>query len=897
MKHSFIKKTALAGLLSIPCAINAMPPIPGLITTLQPDGSEIELELRGDEHFSWGVTPDGETLMRGDDGFWVPAGNEQVRAAAAKAPRANSPSTQVDNSFPTKGKCRLLMLLVNFADTQTSFSREDFDNYMNQKNYLGIGSFRDYYLENSYGALDIETTVTPWITVSGRKIDYGTSSSQNLVYEALEIAARTIDLTQFDNDGDGILDGLAVIHQGTGQESSGLATDIWSHSNVVYGRKVGGLEIRRYTIEPEVLHGGISTIGVMCHEFGHNLGAPDFYDTDYASSGGEYPGTGVWDLMGSGAWNGTFGNRPAGINMWQKIQYGWVNPELLDSDRDITAMPGATFSPVAYRMNTTVPDDYFIIENRQQEGNFDSALPGSGLLIYHANDVMIAENVESNTLNSKFPQALYTVCASAGSDPSASTASYGDLNSAPFPGASGNHTAFNDNTLPSSRSISGRLSYRGISGISIAADGSASFRFTMEDTPDAPQNLSATAVKGVVTLTWDMPQGADWTRFNIYRNGILIGQSTTPEYVDASPSASRLVYDVDAEYSSGLISPYSTVTLRVPMNKVVSVTPGMTEAGVELWWTLDTRLSRMDENAGDSYQVVEHNCGEVEFAHRFSADDLIAYNGYKIRRIGFMAYQTSSEAEYTIQVWRGAKGSLSPTLVSTRVVKEFGAAIWNRILLTSSVTITKGYDYWIGVKITAKNGVGQMVADNGDLVEGYGNLVRVDGGEWHTDSKASGNYYLECELASATDNAMSPVETFDSFDPDTDLYYPIGFVETRDGQPIATTSSRYFLDTAPLSGTHTYAVASLYKGGSESIPLEVTVATSSLESVAGGATPEIIHTAGGITVTGFHGAVSVYDISGRAVFISEAYSGEEIPLSPGLYVVRAGTSACKTHVR
>ncbi|MDE5980213.1 MAG: hypothetical protein K2G84_09315, partial [Muribaculaceae bacterium] len=369
------------------------------------------------------------------------------------------------------------------------------------------------------------------------------------------------------------------------------------------------------------------------------------------------------------------------------------------------------------------------------------------------------------------------------------------------------------------------------------------------------------------------------------------------EYVDASPSASRLVYDVDAEYSSGLISPYSTVTLRIPMNKVVSVTPEMTDAGVGLWWTLDTRLSRMDENAGGSYQVVEHNCSEVEFAHRFSADDLIAYNGYKIRRIGFMAYQPSSEAEYTIQVWKGAKGSLTPTLVSQRVVKEFGAGIWNRVLLTSSATMSMGYDYWIGGKITAKNGVGQMVADNGDLVDGYGNLVRVDGGEWHADSKASGNYYLECELATTADDAVSPVGTFDSFDPETDLYYPIGFVVTRDGEPIATTSSRYFLDASPLSGTHTYGIASLYKGGSESTPLEVTVTTSSLESVAGEAAPEIIRTAGGITVTGFHGAVSVYDISGRAMFTSAAYRGEEIPLSPGVYVVRAGTSVAKTHVR
>ena len=116
-----------------------------------------------------------------------------------------------------------------------------------------------------------------------------------------------------------MLDGLAVIHQGAGQEATGNTSDIWSHSGTIYGKRIGGLEIRRYTIQPEQFGTGgpMSDIGVMAHEFGHNLGAPDFYDTDYSNSGGEYCGTGVWDLMAGGAWNGfgspSSGDRPAPI--------------------------------------------------------------------------------------------------------------------------------------------------------------------------------------------------------------------------------------------------------------------------------------------------------------------------------------------------------------------------------------------------------------------------------------------------------------------------------------------------------------------------------------------------------------------------------------------------------
>ncbi len=885
---------ALASLTAIATTAAAMPPIPGLINARQPDGSTIEIKLRGDEHFSWAVTATGDTLLRDPDGFWSMAAPGELREAARKSRPVKAPDTQVDNSFPTSGKCRLLMLLVNFSDTEPTYSQQDFHNYMNQENYLGIGSFRDYYLENSYGALDIETTVSQWITLSGRKAAYSAGSSKDLVYEALEKAARTIDLTQFDNDGDGILDGLAIIHQGTGQESTGNADDIWSHSDVVYGRKVGGVEIRRYTIEPEILHDGISTIGVMCHEFGHNLGAPDFYDSDYSASGGEYPGTGVWDLMGSGAWNGTYGNRPAGINMWQKIQYGWVTPQLLDSDRDITAMPGATFSPVAYRMNTTVPNDYFIIENRQKEGNFDSALPGSGLLIYHANDNLIAANVQSNTLNSTYPQALYTVCAAATSEPSSSPSSYGNLTDAPFPGKSGIHTAFNDDSTPASRSVSGRLSYRGLSDIAIAADGKASFRFVMADAPIPPQNLKASAVKGSVTLSWDMPSGSDWTRFNIYRNGILVGQSQTMTYVDRDPSSARLVYDVDAEYPSGQTSPYASVTLRVPVNKVESVSPTVTDEGVTLQWSLTRKLTRWDDSAGDSYQIVEHDGSSVEFAHRFTVDDLTVYKGYKIRRVGFMAYQSSTDAEYTIQVWEADKGGVSPRLVQERKVNEFGAAIWNHILLKSSVAITGDKELWIGVKISTRNGVAQMLADKGDLLDGYGNLVRIDDGEWHADSKALGNFYLDCELTEVTDNTTAPVESYETSDPATDFYYPIGFVIQRDGEVIGTTSSRCFHDLQPTPGTHTYAISSLYKGGSESIPLEIEVATSSLDMVSDGpASPKIMQTSTGIHVTGYQGQVSIFDASGRMVILRDIHGGETIRLPHGLYIVRAGESVVK----
>ena len=83
--------------------------------------------------------------------------------------------------------------------------------------------------------------------------------------------------------------------------------------------------VRNYTIMPE--NGGV---GVFAHEFGHDLGLPDLYDT----SGGEN-GTGFWTLMSSGSWMGSgvddIGTRPDHMGAWEKLQMGWLNYETADA--------------------------------------------------------------------------------------------------------------------------------------------------------------------------------------------------------------------------------------------------------------------------------------------------------------------------------------------------------------------------------------------------------------------------------------------------------------------------------------------------------------------------------------------------------------------------------------
>lgn len=821
----------------------AMPAYPGKITVPQPDGTEIEIVQRGDERFHWGETSDGRTVMRGADGFWTPVTPEELTVRRAAARSASEPLTQIDATFPSKGERRLLMLLINYADTKPVYSREDFDAYMNQEKFGGIGSFRDFYLQNSYGALDITTTVSRWVTLSQPKSYYGADGAVTMIAEALSMLEKELDLRQFDNDGDGVLDGLAVIHQGAGQEASGNTSDIWSHSSVIYNMTFGGVQVRSYTIQPELLAstGRMSTIGVMCHEFGHNLGAPDFYDTDYSGSGGEYGGTGVWDLMGSGAWNGDRGDRPAGINMWQKIQLGWVTPHMLTETTDVRSLPAASESPEAYRFDTTVKGEYFILENRQQSGDFDIALPYHGLIVYHVSEDLIDRNIIANTLNAAYPQSIYTVCAASGIDPSADYPIYGNVDGgmAPFPGTEG-ITAFNDRTRPSTKSVNGRFSYKALADIAENADGTVGFRFIVEEAPASPANLAAQVVKGTVTLTWDVPEGATApVSYRVFRNGTMLTESDATQYVDRESAGLLSVnYEVDAVYPDGLISPSSSVTMRLPANKAASLTAEQIEGGaVELRWSADTRLTRMEPDAETNFIQTDYPARELEYVHRFRAEDLSIYRGYRLRRIAFYPCQSPQTATCTLRVWSAEPGSMDAEIVSERVLKEFGSTVWNNIVLTKSVEITGEKDIWIGVHTSAPGGVVRLISDKGPALGGYGNLMRVDGSDWAEDTRSPGNVFCYATLVAPASEVAFPEPDFTAAltDPTLDLMYPLGFVVERDGERIGVTSGTSFTDTeVSVSGIHTYSVSSLYAGGNQSgaVTTEADLRFDGVESVS-----------------------------------------------------------------
>ncbi|MFC5632895.1 immune inhibitor A domain-containing protein [Streptomyces bullii] len=260
-------------------------------------------------------------------------------------------------------------------DNSTAW-KADYDREHFQDLYFGTGkkaeSVKKYYEKQSSGRYSVEGEVSDWVKVPYNEARYGNNkcgdtncpSVWNVVSDGLnawvsqqkaagktdaQIKAAVAQYDQWDrydfdgdgdfNEADGYIDHFQVVHAGEDESAGGGAQGedaIWAHRWYAFGtdagatgpenNKLGGAQIGStgiwvgdYTVQPE--NGGL---GVYAHEYGHDLGLPDHYDT----AGGENS-TGFWTLMSSGSWLGTgkneIGDLPGDMTAWDKLQLGWLD--------------------------------------------------------------------------------------------------------------------------------------------------------------------------------------------------------------------------------------------------------------------------------------------------------------------------------------------------------------------------------------------------------------------------------------------------------------------------------------------------------------------------------------------------------------------------------------------
>ena len=350
-----------------------------------------------------------------------------------------------------------IVICVDFDDNVHSHDTSEFSALLFSEGFAyPTGSMRDYYLENSYGQLDLVGGVTGWYRMPELYSYYvygmnGTGpyphNTQKLAEDALDAADPYVDFSEYDHDGDGWVDGFIVVHAGPGAEQTGSDDDIWSHKWQMQSVVVkDGVQFYTFNMDPEVRSGGLVDIGVFGHEYGHFLGLPDLYDY-----GNESEGLGKWSMMAGGSWNNS-GKTPAHFDAWCKSQLGFSVVDALTENRTDVEILQAESSPVSYRLYTSGAggSQYFLVENRQRVG-FDKYLPGDGLMIYHvdhsgSNDY---EWCPGDPANPHYKVALEQADGLVQLEGCYGSPNQGNAGD-PFPGYY-NKRAFNDTTNPGSR--------------------------------------------------------------------------------------------------------------------------------------------------------------------------------------------------------------------------------------------------------------------------------------------------------------------------------------------------------------------------------------------------------------------------------------------------------------
>jgi M6 family metalloprotease-like protein len=183
----------------------------------------------------------------------------------------------------------------------------------------------------------------------------------------------------------------------------------------------------------------VGLAGIFISNFGSALGMPDLFNTTNG-----HPAIGVFGLEDQGAVNGD-GIIPAEPDAWTKIYMGWADPIMVNDSVNFRLRPKKLSGKNTILKVPINASEYFLIENKQRNvipnnlssevivrvdtvydsqnnpfydtvyfagverspdtkvlthiDEYDNALPGAGLLIWHIDENIIRNTIQSNAIN------------------------------------------------------------------------------------------------------------------------------------------------------------------------------------------------------------------------------------------------------------------------------------------------------------------------------------------------------------------------------------------------------------------------------------------------------------------------------------------------------------------
>lgn len=485
-------------------AANAMPAKRGLWRTMKlSDGTEVRVELRGDEHFHYFAAADGQfyALTQSDGETIEPISAEQCSQTMAKQRQARKAKSQAKPRKITHytGNKKGIVILVEYTDVkfQDGHDKAFFERVMNEEGFSSsdgyVGSVRDYFKDQSRGQFDLQFDVYGPLCLAYTRSYYGGNDywgndrhPERMVTEAIEQLKDTVDFAQYDWDGDGEVDQVYILYAGQGEANSGVSNSVWPHEWTMQDATGSRIETNSAYINTYGCSGELGTteskldgIGSFCHEFSHCLGFPDLYDTNYSAYGMD-----CWSLMDYGSYNGD-GFVPCGYTSYERKEAGWLDPIELTEQTSVSGMKALTEGGESYIIyNDAHKDEYYLLENRQLTG-WDACLESSGMLILHVD--YDEDAWYYNTVND---DASHQRCSIFHADNSALGKNNATDDSAtdPYPYGSNNSltsTSKPKATLFNSNANGSKLMDKPITKIAIDDEGCASFEFCMESPEDS----------------------------------------------------------------------------------------------------------------------------------------------------------------------------------------------------------------------------------------------------------------------------------------------------------------------------------------------------------------------------------------------------------------------------
>ena len=301
---------------------------------------------------------------------------------------------------PIQGQLRIKVLLIDFPDKPGTLPVSHYQQLLFSKDTHPTGSMRDYFREVTLDKVDINGSVHGWLRMPNDYAFYANGESgtewQSYPRNAPRMAEDAVTAAkqsgvEFPADldvlNDGTITALFIIHAGLGAETLNptiRGNHIWSHKWMMrHPVEVGNnLYASTYLTVPNDCK-----VGVCAHELGHlAFQWEDFYDPNYDEDGKEWDGSGSWDLMAGGSYNGN-GNRPCHPAGLHKTQHNWITVKEVTSSgqfdlQPYTATSGEILKLVSPKYRS---GQYLLLENRTKSG-FDSDLPGEGLLVWKVDE-------------------------------------------------------------------------------------------------------------------------------------------------------------------------------------------------------------------------------------------------------------------------------------------------------------------------------------------------------------------------------------------------------------------------------------------------------------------------------------------------------------------------------